>query len=106
MGREVALWLEEYLGEEGFRLFYMSPHHKPRELLADGEWRDLCSEGEVVKHYCTKSSTLSHEFCLLCFRVCILFVCLHFLQKRASCREDRNGFFPRDAATSYPGISC
>ena len=53
MGREVALWLEEYLGEEGFRLFYMSPHHKPRELLADGEWRDLCSEGEVVKHYCT-----------------------------------------------------
>jgi uncharacterized protein YcbX len=47
MGREVALWLEEYLGEEGFRLFYMSPHHKPRELLADGEWRDVCREGEV-----------------------------------------------------------
>ena len=55
MGREVATWLDQYLGGEGFRLFYMSPHHKPRELLADSEWTDVSKEGDVVKYFFNQS---------------------------------------------------
>ena len=48
MGSEVALWLEQYLGGEGFRLFYMSPHHQARQLNANKDWKELCREGEEV----------------------------------------------------------
>ena len=48
VGREVAEWLSEFLGEEGCRLFYMSPQHRARDMLADQEWNDLCREGEEV----------------------------------------------------------
>ena len=49
MGREVASWLEQYLGKEGFRLLYMSPRHRGRQLMDDNLWSDVCTEEyEVV----------------------------------------------------------
>ena len=61
MGREVALWLDDYLGEEGFRLMYMSPGHRPRELMAASEWRDLCQEGDVVTNSSTRFTWACHK---------------------------------------------
>ena len=58
MGREVASWLEQYLGKEGFRLLYMSPRHRGRQLMDDNVWSDVCTEEyEVVYYLCGKAGT-------------------------------------------------
>lgn len=48
VGREVAAWLDQYLGEEGYKMYYMSPHHKARKLLDDDQWADVCKRGEEM----------------------------------------------------------
>ena len=48
VGREVSVWLEQYLGQEGYKIYYMSPRHKARVLLDDPRWADVGREGEVV----------------------------------------------------------
>lgn len=52
VGSEVGAWLDEYLGGEGFKMYYMSPHHKGRMLQDDVQWADVCREGEQVYYTC------------------------------------------------------
>ena len=50
VGKEVGLWLDEYLGGEGYRMYYMSPHKKAIKVLDDGTLGGEVSDRCIVMH--------------------------------------------------------
>ena len=60
VGDEAAAWVSEFLQVEGCRMYHMSPHHKPRVLLDDDRWADLCLPGEEVGYFCSLYKSFLH----------------------------------------------